>query len=206
MLYRHRDKFNSFSVKVGIWFARAGLSPNQWTLLSIVPIAVAFYYLITDQFLKAAAFFIVGAFLDVVDGSVARVTGRVSKRGAFLDTLVDRYVEGAIIFGLLLARLPRVYGPPYAWIFLLLFGALMTTYVKAAAKEKDLTEREIKGSLLEHTDRMLILFLGILAAEFWGKELLSWLVIILAVLTNLSALQRIAIVWRKAKERHFWQK
>ncbi|MBU0953425.1 MAG: CDP-alcohol phosphatidyltransferase family protein [Nanoarchaeota archaeon] len=205
-LYRSRDRFKQFSVKVGILFARIGLSPNQWTLISIVPIAVAFFYLISEQFLKAAVFLAIAAFIDVVDGAVARVTGRVTKLGAYLDTMVDRYIEGAVLFGLLFASLPRVYAPMEGWIFLLLFGAIVTTYAKAAAKEKDITQTEIRGGILEHTDRMIVLFVAILAAAFFGKLVLSYAIIVLAILANISALQRMWIVYTLARRKHFWNR
>lgn len=198
VLYRKRERFAGFSVKVGTFFSKFGLSPNQWTILIIIPALAAFYYIISRQFIIAAVFLLVSAFLDLVDGSVARVMGKVSKLGAYLDTIMDRYVEGVIIVGLLLAGLPAVYGiPAYVWIFLFFFGSLMTTYVKSAAKEKELTEKEIKGGLLERAERLILLFLGILLAGLFGAYFLTWTIAILAVLTNLTALQRVWIALKK---------
>lgn len=196
-LYKKREKFQGFSVKIGIAFARLRLSPNQWTLFSLVPILIALYFLIREQFLLAALFFIISSFLDLVDGSVARVTGQVTKLGAYLDTIVDRYIEGIIIFGLLFASLPNWVFPVQAWIFLYFFGALMTTYAKAAAREKDLVEKELKGGLLERAERLIILFVGILLA-YYNRLYLTWVLALLAVLANVSALQRI---WMAARNR-----
>ena len=196
-LYKKRERFSGFSVKIGIAFAKLRLSPNQWTLFSLIPILIALYFLIREQFLWAALFFIISSFLDLVDGSVARVTGQVTKLGAYLDTIVDRYVEGIIIFGLLFASLPNWVFPVQAWIFLYFFGSLMTTYAKAAAREKDLVEKELKGGLLERAERLIILFIGILLASY-GRIYLTWVLVILAVLTNISALQRI---WMAARNR-----
>ncbi|MBI4018158.1 MAG: CDP-alcohol phosphatidyltransferase family protein, partial [Candidatus Aenigmarchaeota archaeon] len=75
MLYRQRERFNKLSVKVGIIFSRLGLSPNQWTLLTLLPTFAALYFLVREQFLLSAAFFIIASFIDLIDGSVARVTG-----------------------------------------------------------------------------------------------------------------------------------
>lgn len=199
-LYRRRDKFAGFSVKVGIVFSKIGLSPNQWTLLSLVPITVAFYYLMNEEFLLAAVFFIISSFIDLIDGSVARVTGRVTKLGAYLDTIVDRYIEGIIIFGLLFASLPDLFIPAYAWLFIYFFGAMMTTYVKAAAKEKELVEKELRGGILERAERLIILFIGILLASF-DKFYLTYVIVVLAILANLSALQRIAIAARSGRKK-----
>src|SRR3989338_11525284 len=115
-LYKNRQKFSGFSVKVGIVFSKLGLSPNQWTLLSLLPILVSVYFIIKESFLIAAVLFIITSFMDMIDGAVARVTGRVSKLGAYLDTVVDRYIEGLIVFALLFASFPDFYLPIYAWL------------------------------------------------------------------------------------------
>jgi phosphatidylglycerophosphate synthase len=191
-LYKRRDSFQGFSIRVGIAFSKLRLSPNAWTIISLLPAFAAVYYLMQADFLIAAALFILSAFIDMVDGSVARVTGRVTRLGSYLDTVIDRYIEGIIVFGLMFAGLPGFYGiPAYAWIFVYFFGSLMTTYAKAAAKEKDLTEgKEIKGGLLERAERLIILFLGILLAII-EPVYLTYVLVLLAVLTNISAFQRI---------------
>jgi archaetidylinositol phosphate synthase len=199
-LYKRRDKFAGFSVKVGILFSRVGLSPNQWTMISLLPIIIAVYFLMTQQFLWAALLFIISSFIDLVDGSVARVTGKVSKLGAYLDTVVDRYIEGIIIFGLLFAGLPDLWLPFYAWLFLYFFGGMMTTYAKAAAKEKELVEEELKGGLLERAERLIILFIGILLAYF-DTFYLAYVIVVLAILTNITALQRIYRATRTKKKK-----
>ena len=199
MLYAARERFGKLSVKIGVLFSKIPISANQWTLLSLVPAFIALYYLVQEQFLLAGAFFIVSSFLDLVDGSVARVTGTTSKFGAYLDTIIDRYVEAIIVFGLLFVALPEFLGPSYAWIFLYFFGSMMTTYAKAAAKEKDLVPdgKELKGGILERAERLIILFVGIVLA-FVNPLYLVYTVVLLAVLTNVSAMQRILIA-RKFK-------
>lgn len=199
--YKNREKFGGMSITIGRIFSKFGLSPNTWTLISLIPALAAIYYLSQADFLTAAILFIIAAFLDMVDGAVARVTGRATKKGAYLDTVVDRYVEAFIIFGLLFAGLPGFYGiPAFAWIFLYFFGGIMTTYVKAAAKEKNLTEKEIRGGLLERAERLIILFVGILLAVI-NPLWLTYVIVALAVLSNLSALQRIGIALRGAGKR-----
>ena len=204
VLYTHREKFLGFTVKVGIIFSKLGLSPNQWTLLSLVPTFIALYFLIKEAFLQAAILFIFASFIDIVDGSVAKVTGRVTKFGGYLDNVIDRYVEGIIIFGLLFASLPNLVLsgftiPVTALIFIYLFGGMMTTYAKASAKERDIVEKELKGGLLQRAERLLILFVGILLA-IYNPLYLTYVIAILAVLTNITAIQRIFIAFRLSKE------
>ena len=197
-LNRHREKFNRLSIKVGIAFSKLGLSANRWTLLTVLPAAASFCFLINKDFLAASALFFMAGFIDMVDGAVARVTGTVSKLGAYLDTVVDRYVEFAIIAGLLFIRLPSVIFRIEFWILAYFFGSIMTTYAKAAAKEKEITSNELKGGILERAERLIILFFGLVLASF-DMIYLSYVIMVLAVLSNLSALQRIIIAARLAK-------
>jgi phosphatidylglycerophosphate synthase len=203
-LYRNREKFSGLSVKVGIVFSKILPRPNVWTVITIIPALLAFWSLVNEQFLYAAVWFIIAAFIDMIDGAVARVTGRATKKGAYLDTIMDRYVEAIVVFGLLFASLPNftVPGyfsiPVYALVFIFYFGGFMTTYAKSAAKEKELVENELRGGLLERAERLLILFVGILLA-IYNPLYLTYVIALLAVLTNITALQRIFIAKKGAK-------
>lgn len=198
-LYRHRERFQELSIRIGMAFSRLRLSPNQWTMLSLLPVMAGFWFLCYSQFLPAALLLLLSSFLDLVDGSVARVTGRVSRLGAYFDTIADRYVEFIIVLGILLAGIPGFLIPPAAWILLYMFGAMMTTYAKAAAMEKGLVERELRGGLFERAERLILLFVGLLLATL-EPLYLTYTVALLAVLANISAAQRIWAAVDSAKE------
>ena len=202
--YKNRKKFSNISVKIGSAFSRFGLTPNQWTIISILPAIIALYYLVNLQFAEAALFFIISSFLDLVDGSVARVMGKTTKLGAYLDTMMDRYVEFLIVLGVLFVALqgmmPSFFLPAAAWVFIYLFGSMMTSYAKAAAKEKELTDSEIKGGLLERAERLIILFAGVLFAEF-SIMYLTYFMVFLAVVSNITALQRACIARKASKKK-----
>ncbi len=193
-LYKNKEKFERISIKVGIIFSRLGLSPNQWTLSSLIPALIAFYLITSGRFIPAGVFFFISAFIDLVDGSVARVTGRVTKLGAYLDTMMDRYVEFLIIFALLFCSLPDFTIPIYCWILVFLFGSMMTSYAKAAACDK--LGKDVRGGIVERAERIALLCIGILLAHF-DRVYLTYIIVILAILTNISALQRLATAIRK---------
>lgn len=193
--YGNRQKFEGFSQAIGKAFAKLGLSPNQWTAVSILPALGAFWFLFQGEYAYAAGMLILSAFLDMVDGAVARETGKASTKGAYLDTITDRYVEFIVVLGIFFAAMYR--GLPHFlmaaenWVFLFYFGSIMTTYAKSAAKEKGLVKDELKGGLLERAERLIILFVGVLLASVEPLYLV-YTVALLAVLTNISALQRIS--------------
>ena len=199
--YAMRPKFNKLSIKIGLIFSKLPFTPNQWTFIGILPALAAAWLLTQQAWLLAGALFFISASIDLIDGSVARVTGRTTLFGAYLDTIVDRYVETIIIAALFFAGLPAVFSIAAAfWIFFYYFGSIMSTYVKAAAKEKGYVDEEIKGGIVERAEKLLILFAGILAAYF-NPIYLVYVLIGLGVLANITALQRIAIARRLGKNR-----
>jgi phosphatidylglycerophosphate synthase len=199
--YGKRHKFEGVSQAVGKAFRMAGLPANTITILSIVPALASAYLITQSQFILAAVLFMICAILDMADGAVARATGKASNFGAYLDTMMDRYVEFIVIFGLMMLALgggiPELMLPAAAWVLLLLFGSLMTSYAKAAAKEKNLVREEIKGGLVERAERMLILFTGIILAAA-NPLYLTYAIVLLAFLSNITALQRALIAKKSA--------
>ncbi len=195
MLYARREMFRRLEKKIGKVFAKILPYPNAYTLFSLIPAVLTAFFIIHKNFFLAAGFFFFAVFLDIIDGAVARTLGKASKMGAYLDTIVDRWVEIIVLFSLLFAGFPGLLLPAYAWVFLLVIGSLMTTYAKAAAKEKEIVKNEVKGGLLERAERVFLLWVVLILAgfnPFYSIVLIS----VVAVLSILSALQRILIVIR----------
>jgi phosphatidylglycerophosphate synthase len=199
MLDQHRNWFKGLETAIAKIFAELPLTPNQYTALSIVFGIAMLYFMVIGNFWLTSLFFIISAGMDFVDGGVARLKNLSSSKGAYWDTVADRYVEAIFLFGLTMVELPELYLSANAWIFLLLVGAMMTTYVKAAAKEKGLRDAELKGGLMSRAERFISY--GVLLAFLIGG-LNQWAVMtiaLLAVLSNLTAIQRISMALRSKK-------
>ncbi len=190
MLDLKRDLFKGLEKKVGRIFSYLPLSPNQWTLLSVFFALISLYFLINQNLILTIVFFIFAGFLDFVDGAVARYKNISTKVGAYLDTVCDRYVEGILLFGMLFLPLPEILFPSYIWIFLILFGSMMTTYAKATAKEKDLVNQELKGGILSRGERIILLIISLIIGIF-NFAFMVYVLIVVAILANFTALQRI---------------
>ncbi|KPJ73691.1 hypothetical protein AMJ48_00625 [Parcubacteria bacterium DG_74_1] len=190
MLEEKREKFKKISSWTGNIFSKLDLAPNQYTLISLALVLVAFYFLFKEKLIGALIFFLLAAFLDFIDGAVARFLQKDTKKGAYLDTICDRYVEAIILLGFLFLDLPKFLLSAEIWIFLAFLGSLMTTYAKAAAKEKGLIEAEIKKGLFGRPERIILISLALLLGIFN----LSWVIypiVVLAVFSNITSLQRI---------------
>jgi len=181
--------------------AAIGLSPNAWTLISLLPALAGLWALVMHQLALGLAMFALSAFIDIVDGTVARVTNQVTDKGAFIDGVVDRYVELMLYLGLLIyvGRGEFLGLPNEAWIVILVFGGLMTSFVRAYADHrgivKDAGELKRMGGLLERLERLMLLYFGM----FLGLFNIQWLMMIIvltALLANATALQRIRFALR----------
>jgi phosphatidylglycerophosphate synthase len=183
---------------------RLGLSPNTWTLLSLVPARFGLAALVMHQLAYGLVLFALSAFIDIVDGTVARITNQATDRGAFIDGVVDRYVELLLYIGLLLyvGRGEFLNMPNEAWFMVLMFGALMTSFVRAYADHRgivtDPDELKRMGGLLERLERLMLLYAGMFLGLF-NTEWLMAVIAITAVLANATVLQRIVFAMRKGR-------
>jgi len=191
MLDTKRHWFKDLEKLVGKIFGALPLTPNQYTYLSGVFALIGLWYMIQENLILAIVFFLIAGGLDFVDGAVARAKNMSSKVGAYLDTVFDRYVEGIVFFGMLFLSLPTVFIPGYAWVYLAIFGSVVTTYVKAAAKEKDLVNQELKGGLLSRGERLILIFVALIIGVMYPDYLyMTYVIAIIAVLSNFTAIQR----------------
>ena len=132
---------------------------------------------------------IVGA-MDTLDGAIARATNTVTRFGAFLDSNLDRYSEAVIFLGILALHTPRGDTLVVALTYVAAVGSFMVSYARARAEGLGL---DCEVGLLPRPERVLILGLGLLTG------LVLPALAILALLTNLTALQRIWYIRQKTR-------
>jgi CDP-diacylglycerol--glycerol-3-phosphate 3-phosphatidyltransferase len=127
---------------------------------------------------------------DVLDGRVARLRGRSTSFGAYLDSTMDRYSDMLLYLGLLLlyARLDRT--PPMVLVWVAAFGSFMTSYARARAES--LIPRCTVG-FLERPERIVLIVVGALANHMVAA---LW---VIAVLSNLTAIQRVVYTYVELK-------
>jgi len=190
----------SFQDKIGKALAFIPLSPNQWTLLSLLAAFAASYLIINGMFLYAAIVFAAAVFFDAVDGAVARATNKSTKFGAFFDGIVDRLAEGAVLFSLLFINLLDAYAS-MAIVFMLFFGTCMTSFVRAYAHHKGVIKEgdlaKITG-FFERAERTILIVLMLVAASF-DIAWLAYLAYLGVALSILTFLQRFFYIYARRK-------
>ncbi len=177
---------------IGRTLGRLGISPNTLTLLGYGLSLVCMYVLARGHLRVGGALVLLASLFDALDGAVARATGQTSTFGAFFDSVVDRYSEATVLFGLLLWYLGGSAQFESALIYAVIVGSLMVSYARARAEGLGL---DCKTGLMTRLERVVVLSIGLMTLQV--RITLS----ALAVLTNLTALQRMAHVWQLTRQK-----
>jgi len=169
------------------------VTPNMLTLVGLVISAGAGLLVAIGQLVPGGVVLLLAGAFDILDGAVARVTGKVYRYGAFLDSTTDRYAEGFTYMGLLWYFIFNGHHTVEPMLVIAaLTGSLLVSYVRARAQSLGFV---CDGGILARPERVVITVLGLLI-----NPILVPMLWVLAVLTNLTAVQRIFLVWRQARQ------
>ena len=178
---------------------RVPLTPNQVTVVGLVLTFAAATLVAFGELRWAGVVLIVAGTCDILDGALARSTHTAYPYGAFLDSTLDRYSEGAIYIGLA-AYFVSAGGPYQRWLVLATFAALagsfLVSYVRARAQSLGFT---CESGIFARPERVVVTVIGLVFSGVLGGWVLYGVVFLLAALTNLTALQRIREVWLQGR-------
>jgi CDP-diacylglycerol--glycerol-3-phosphate 3-phosphatidyltransferase len=176
------------------------LNPNWFTTLGLIISAVSAYFFAIGSHRIAGAIYLLAGTFDIIDGKVARSSGRVTKFGAVYDSTLDRYAEMLVLFGLVFyySHLQSFVVFNFDWSIVgavaaavTLGGSIMVSYIRARAESLGL---DCKVGLMQRPERVVYLGFGAIFHEY---ALLVVLVII-AILSNATAIQRLVHVRKQA--------
>lgn len=175
--------------------------PNALTTIGFFVTVSSAFAFHTHHVRTAGFLILLGGFFDILDGRVARLTGLGSKFGAFYDSTLDRISEIAVFLGLLsLYNDYRLELGDVGMIYLItlaMAGSLMISYTRARAEAMGL---DCRVGLMPRAERVVLLGAAALFfGEAWNGIVLKGVILILAVLTNLTAFQRIVWVYQHAR-------
>jgi len=188
---RYKSLLNHCLEPLARGLATLGCSPNALTLAGpIFTLPACLWFVSTRAVLPFCVLISVVGCLDGLDGVIARVTGRVTKFGAYLDAVCDRYVDTLVVIA---AAVVTGY---WTLSMIVLAGALLVSYTKArAAMEVSVSNTEWPD-LMERTERSIVFVAGLAASALcsWkplGHDLFWWTLVLLTVLIHLTVVQRV---------------
>ena len=177
---------------------RLGLTPNTLSALGLVLslFSAAAYAVALNQplwLLLATILLLASGFCDTIDGVLARNYKQATPFGGFLDSLLDRYADAAVYAGVIIGGLCNP-----IWGLAALVGSLLVSYSRARAEAAGVKMESV--GFAERAERMLILAVASAVAIFWFPAL-NIGIILLAVLSNLTVLQRGIHVYNSLKKK-----
>lgn len=170
----------------------SGIHPNVLTLIGLVVNGAAAWILARGEFLYGGLIILGAAVFDLTDGAVARSANKVTRFGAFLDSVMDRYSDLILLTGLLVhyARIER-----FSYIVLtavVMTGTVLVSYSRARAEN---LIPNCKVGFMERPERIVLLIIG---ALFNRMAPVLW---VMAVLSNLTVIHRIVHTWKESRKR-----
>ena len=181
--------------------ARTRISPNALTATGVslcIAASVAVYFEYRDELLffwLGAALFIIGSILDILDGALARRSGRATVFGAFMDSTTDRLGEAFMLGAIALAFMRDGNEFALAAAFAALTGSFLVSYTRARAEALGLRGDVGLGSRAE---RVVVISAGLILAP-WG--VLPWAIYVLNVTAWTTVAQRMLSVRRQLRDR-----
>ena len=190
MLNNLRDSLKPALEKIGKGFASTGLSPNFWTSVGLgFALLSAVIYGLGIEFglIIGGVLLLVSGFFDMVDGQVARVTGKTSKKGSYLDSMFDKIAEVAIFLGILVGG----YAEPYL-VFLAITLSLLVSYARA---KSDAINVKLQGvGIGERAERLLVIaIIGMIG-------FMEPAVVIVVIIAGITLIQRMIVTARNIQE------
>ena len=191
MLNNLRESLKPILEKMGRGFASTGLSPNFWTVVGLVfAITSSIVYGMGIEYglIIGGILLLVSGFFDMVDGQVARVTGKTSIKGSYLDSMFDKIAEVAIFLGILIGG----YAEPY----LVLLAITLSLLVSYARAKSDAINIKLQGiGIGERAERLLaIAIIGIIG-------FMEYAVIIVVIIAGVTLIQRMIVTAKNIQEK-----
>jgi CDP-diacylglycerol--glycerol-3-phosphate 3-phosphatidyltransferase len=183
MLTHYKAPLQAATDPVARLLLRARLRPNHLTVAGLGVSALAAYALAQGRLRPGAVLLALAGLFDFFDGSLARIARQESAFGAFLDSVVDRYSDLVVLLGVLVFYHRGSDAAGLGLTVATIVGTVMVSYTKARAQSIGV---DCDIGLMERPERLIVLIGGGLF------HLLTPAMLVLAVLTNLTALQRIA--------------
>lgn len=179
------------------FLARRNVSPNTITTVGTFLTVTAGVVYATGHIMTAGWLMTVTAFFDVVDGQVARRTGRSTVFGAFYDSTLDRVADGALMAGLTVFYATSASHRNIYMVIVCLagiIGAFLVSYTRARAESLGI---DAKVGVMQRPERIILLSAPqALFGLFWNGWVLMGIIILLSVTAWITAVQRIAFVHR----------
>lgn len=199
MLTRIKQKVQAWLSKEAEILHKAGFTPNTVSMTGLIFAVISALAYATWRgnhpvtLILAAILLLISGFCDAIDGVIARIYKETTAFGGFLDSLLDRYADAFVIAGIIIGGLCEP-----LWGLIALMGSLLVSYSRARAEVAGVKMESV--GVAERAERILIISIFTFIAAFYSPEnVLNIGMIILALLTNFTVIERLIYFYRAVK-------
>ncbi len=191
MLTKHKESINKFLSGFGKLLAKLPIHPNALTLIGLgLGVICCIYLVISKNLLVFAILIFFAGIFDLLDGLLARASGKSSRFGAYLDAMTDRYFEMIVLIAV-----AHVTG---YWVLsgLVALGVYSISYAKARAAIEVAVQNNEWPDFFERTERDIIYVIGLFLSQIFpilifGHNIFWWTLVLLVIGTQVTVIQRI---------------
>jgi CDP-diacylglycerol--glycerol-3-phosphate 3-phosphatidyltransferase len=176
---------------------RLGVTPNMLTVAGVAGNVGAGILAGYGEFLLAGIVVLIFSSLDFLDGALARKTGQATEFGSVFDAVMDRVSEAVVLFGLLVFFSDRGEQTETLLIFAAIVGSILVSYVRARA---EIIGMQMREGVFTRLERVALIGGALIVADILNEmDVITYALWALAVLANVTAVQRLAMVWRYSR-------
>ena len=186
-----------YEAPVSAGFDKLGFSPNGVTILGLIVTLISAIFISLGMFLVGGIVMLIGSALDLIDGGLARRLGKVSNFGALLDSVIDRFQEALVFFGVLIYFLNGPcdslmtgfdtcsIGPVLAYSAFI--GSVMVSYLRARSEGLGI---DCKIGIMTRPERVIAVGIGLILSQ-WISIVILFVLVIITVLGLYTTIQRL---------------
>lgn len=192
MLGRFRERYENAMLPLGRAVGSLGVSPNTLSILAALLGVLASLSYARGMALLGALVLLGSTFSDMLDGAVARATRTTSRFGSVLDHVLDRYVEYALVIGIIAGGFAD-----WFWGIFALIGMLLASYARAAAESVGGLSKCGIG-IAERQEKLLLILVGSVLVPVWPSAL-QYAMILVGFLSHATVIQRLVYTRQNAR-------
>lgn len=182
MLTRLRQMLKPFLNYLGIYLSKVSPNPNFWTIVGLIVSFASAYFFYRSFYILASLLLLFSGFMDIADGAVAKSTGRVTKKGGFLDSNLDRLAEVAVYLALVISSKSVLYT---FFSAAALSFSLLVSYSRSRAEAAGINAEGVGYG--ERAERLIILAVGGITGYIY------YAVVLVTIVAFITYLQRLYV-------------
>ncbi len=197
-----RARIKSVFEPVALAMGRAGLTPDGLTLIGFSITVAGAVLIALEHWSLGGVIVLIGGIFDMFDGTLARATGKVSRLGAFMDSVFDRWGEAIVYVGIVVGAVLAGHQRVPVLAAAAMASAFMVSYVRAKSEGLGFTAGTGMAAvgIMPREIRLLILSIGLILTDAPNIKALEFALAIISIGATITVIQRILHVRGQAKQ------